>query len=148
MLKNAGLSTNVLPVKQVSDPASYQATVLGSAVYIGRWRKEAVKFLKVNENILAQRPVWIFSSGPTGEGDPVELLNGWRIPGGVEDVAGRILPRDIAVFHGHVDVDKLNFIERSMANNVEVPTGDFRDWGAITGWAISIAEVLKEDVLS
>ena len=73
VLRQAGLRTDVLPADRVSDLSSYQAVVLGSAVYISKWRKEAAKFLQANETVLAERQVWLFSSGPTGEGDPVEL---------------------------------------------------------------------------
>jgi menaquinone-dependent protoporphyrinogen oxidase len=148
VLREADLSPEVLPVKKVNNLDDYQAIIVGSAVYIGRWRKEAVNFLKANEKVLAQKSVWVFSSGPTGEGDAVELLDGWRIPGAVEETVQRIQPRDIVVFHGDVDVEKLNFIERSMVKNVESSVGDFRDWEAITVWAASIVEVLKEDVIS
>jgi hypothetical protein len=30
---------------------------------MGRWRKEAAKFLKANEKVLAEQLVWLFSSG-------------------------------------------------------------------------------------
>ena len=112
VLRQAGLRTDVLPTDRVSDLAAYEAVVLGSAVYIGRWRKEAVTFLKANEKVLAGQLVWMFSSGPTGEGDPVELTEGWRFPGKLQPIADRIQPRDIAVFHGAVDVKKLNPIEK------------------------------------
>ncbi|KPK03930.1 MAG: hypothetical protein AMJ56_18310 [Anaerolineae bacterium SG8_19] len=146
ILREAGLSADVLPVKKVGDLNSYTAVVLGSAVYIGQWRKEAVKFLKDNEKILAERPVWLFSSGPTGEGDPVELLEGWTLPGKVQPIAGRIQPRDIAVFHGALDPEELNFIERSMIKNVKAPVGDFRDWEVIEAWAAAVASELKQPV--
>jgi menaquinone-dependent protoporphyrinogen oxidase len=144
VLREAGLSTDVLPADRVGDLTPYQAVVLGSAVYIGRWRKEAVKFLKANEQALAERPVWLFSSGPTGEGDPVELLNGWDLPKGLQPVADRIKPRDIAVFHGDVNTEKLGLIEKWMIKNVKAPAGDFRDWDAITSWAEAIADTVKE----
>lgn len=80
VLRQAGLQADVLPTRRVSDLTPYQAVVLGSAVYIGKWRKEAVKFLQANEVVLAEKPVWLFSSGPTGEGDPLELTEGWRLP--------------------------------------------------------------------
>jgi len=96
---------------------------------------------------LAEKPVWLFSSGPPGEGDPVELAQGWRFPGKLQPIADRIGPRDIALFHGAVDVDKLNFIERWMLKNVKTPVGDYRDWEAIASWATAIAEELREEVL-
>jgi menaquinone-dependent protoporphyrinogen oxidase len=146
VLSQAGLRTDVLPADRVSDLSPYKAVVLGSAVYVGRWRKEAATFLKANEKVLAERPVWLFSSGPTGEGDPVELTKGWRFPGALQPIADRIQPRDIALFHGAADVKRLNLIERWMIKNVKAPFGDFRDWETITSWATVIADDLKERV--
>jgi menaquinone-dependent protoporphyrinogen oxidase len=143
VLQEEGLSVEVLPVGKAGDPAQYAAVVLGSAVYIGGWRKEAAKYLQDNEAALAKLPVWIFSSGPTGEGDPVELLKGWRLPPALQPVADRIQPREIAVFGGALDPAKMNFLDKMMIKNVKAPTGDFRDWEAVDAWARSIAAALK-----
>jgi menaquinone-dependent protoporphyrinogen oxidase len=40
--------------------------VLGSAVYYSSWLKEATEWVRRNRTVLAQRPVWLFSSGPRG----------------------------------------------------------------------------------
>ena len=61
VLRQAGLHTDVLPVKQVRDLTAHEAVILGSAVYIGQWRKDAIKFLRANEQTLAERSVWLFS---------------------------------------------------------------------------------------
>ena len=148
VLRGAGLRADVLPTDRVSELSAYQAVVLGSAVYIGRWRKEATKFLKANEKVLAEQRVWLFSSGPTNEGDPVEVLDGWRFPASLQPVADRIQPRDIAVFHGVLDEKNLNFLEKWMLKNVKAPLGDFRDWDAITAWATDIADQLKVEPLA
>jgi menaquinone-dependent protoporphyrinogen oxidase len=139
VLREAGLHVDVLPADRAGDVGAYRAVVVGSAVYIGQWRKEAVKFIKANERALAEKPVWLFSSGPMGEGDPEELTEGWRLPGKLQPIADRIGPRDIAVFHGAVNPGKLNAIERWMLKNVGTPAGDYRDWEAIGGWAAGIA---------
>ena len=144
VLGQAGLHADILQVDRVNNLASYKAVILGSAVYIGQWRKNAVKFLKINADTLSEQPLWLFSSGPTGEGDPVELIKGWRLPGKVQPIADRIQPRDCAVFHGDIRIEKMNMIEKWMIKKVKSPTGDFRDWDAITSWATSIANVLKE----
>jgi menaquinone-dependent protoporphyrinogen oxidase len=144
VLNSAGLKTDVLSIKQVSDPSQYNAVILGSAVYIGQWRKEAVKFLEANKTELTKKQVWLFSSGPTGEGDPVELLEGWDFPKGQKEIADRIQPQDITVFHGSVEPNKLNFLHKWMIGKVDAPVGDFRDWEAITSWATSIAVALTE----
>ena len=146
VILQAGLQTDVLPTDSVNDLAPYKAIVLGSAVYVGQWRKEAVAFLENNEKTMAKLPVWFFSSGPTGEGDPVQLMQGWRFPEALQPIADRIRPQDIALFHGAVDLKKLNPLHKWMVKKVESPVGDFRDWDAITSWATAIADVLKEDV--
>jgi menaquinone-dependent protoporphyrinogen oxidase len=145
VLRQTGLKTDVFPVGDLRDIAPYQAVILGSAVYIGSWPKETEAFLKAHEKILANRPLWLFSSGPTGEGDPVQLLNGWRLPVALRPVVDRIQPRDITVFHGYINPDKLNFVQKWVINSViKKPMGDFRDWEAIVAWTNTITVALKD----
>lgn len=145
VLRQTGLQTDVLPVDGVRDVNPYQAVILGSAIYIGKWPKEAVRFLHVQARTLADRPFWLFSSGPTGEGDPVELVEGQCLPSSLKPVVDRIQPRDIAVFHGYINPDKINSIEKwAIRSLVKKPFGDFRDWDAITSWAALIATTLND----
>lgn len=145
VLRQAGLQTDVLPVDGVRDVNPYQAVILGSAIYIGKWPREAVKFLQVQARTLADRPFWLFSSGPTGQGDPVELVEGQHLPSSLKPVVDRIQPRDIAVFHGYINPGKINSIEKwAIKSLVKKPFGDFRDWDAITSWAASIAATLND----
>lgn len=142
VLTEAGLDVDVRSAETVNDVTPYQAVILGSAVYAGQWRKEAAWFLESHQSELAQRPVWLFSSGPSGEGDPVELLDGWRLPESEKPIADRVSPRDVAVFHGNIDPDRLNLAERLIVKAVKGEFGDFRDWEAIRGWASEIASSL------
>ena len=144
VLCQKGLDIDVLSFGLISNLTQYDAVIIGSASYIGQWRKEAVKFLKSNEKWLSERPVWLFSSGPTGEGEPVQLTKGWRFPKSQQSTIDRIQPRDVAVFHGMIDTEKLNFFEKMILRIVKPSVGDFRDWNAITAWAEAIASELKE----
>lgn len=144
VLRQAGLQADVLPVDSIRDLSAYKAVILGSAIYVGKWHKEAVAFLKTNEKTLSHRPVWLFSSGPTGEGDPVQLVEGVRLPAVLQPVVDRIHPRDIAVFHGYINPAKMNFIEKwAITSLVKKPTGDFRDWDMIVKWTGTVADALK-----
>jgi menaquinone-dependent protoporphyrinogen oxidase len=139
-------SVAVRPVSGIHDLNPYDAVVLGSAVYIGQWRKEAARFLTAHESFLAQCPVWLFSSGPTGAGDPVDLMKGWRFPASLQPVADRIHPREIAFFHGKLDLDGLTIIDRLMVKGIGAPMGDYRDWIAIDAWAATIASALTASI--
>ncbi len=141
-MRQAGLRAAVHPAETVVDLEPYQAVVLGSAVYAGSWRKEAAEFLRSHEAGLAARPVWLFSSGPTGQGDPVTLMKGWRFPEALQPTADRIKPREIILFHGAMDLARMQFADRLIIKAMKTPAGDFRDWPAIEAWATAIAHEL------
>lgn len=61
-----GLQVDVEEVTTVHDVAGYDAYVIGSAVYMFHWMKEAKQFVSHNRKLLSDRPVWLFSSGPVG----------------------------------------------------------------------------------
>jgi menaquinone-dependent protoporphyrinogen oxidase len=144
VLQQEGLQVELLSAKQVADVSHYKAVVVGSAAYMFRWRKEVADLLTRNEKQLAEKPVWLFTSGPLEEGDPVKLLEGKIIPTALQPIVDRIKPRGITVFHGAVDMNKLNFFERFVFKRVKSPIGDFRKWDAITAWAKDIAGTLKK----
>jgi menaquinone-dependent protoporphyrinogen oxidase len=142
VLKREGLQADVLPVKSIKSLSEYKVVVIGSGVYIAKWRKEAARFLKSNEKLLSERLVWLFSSGPAGDGNPLEKLKGWKFPTDLQATADSIKPRDNTVFFGDINVSKMNFLEKWVIKNVKSPVGDFRDWDAINKWAMGIAEAL------
>lgn len=144
VIRRAGLPVEVASVDGIGDPSRYGAVVLGGALYVGKWPKGATAFLRTHEASLANRPVWLFSSGPTGQGDPLELVDGRPLPADVQPYADRIRPRAVAVFHGNIDPDRVNFIEKwAIKRVVKKPFGDYRNWDAIAAWATEIAETLK-----
>ena len=146
ILSESGLKVTVLAADRVMDVTPFDAVVLGSAVYGGNWREEAVQFLEDYRASLTKIPIWLFSSGPMGAGDPVALTQGWHFPSAQLPIANHIHARDIALFNGVLDVDKLSFIEKQVIKEFQSPSGDFRDWNAIRNWAVSIAVSLRPEV--
>ena len=140
------VQVDIRSVEVVEDISPYDAVIVGSAVYMAQWQATAVDFLKKHELELAQRPVWLFSSGPIGQGDPATLLKGWEFPEALQALATRIKPRDIALFHGNLDPTELNLLERSAVKLIHAKFGDSRDWNMIRVWAGSIAQVLRTEV--
>jgi menaquinone-dependent protoporphyrinogen oxidase len=143
ILSQHSFLVDVLPVNEVTSLIPYQAIIAGSAVYFGQWRHHTSRFLRKNKHELAKKKTWLFSSGPTGNGNPVEIMKGWKYPPTLQSVISTIKPCDIALFHGHLNLDTLNVFERFIVNKLKVPAGDFRKWDAIEIWAKQIAEQLS-----
>lgn len=71
-LSEASLEVDCLESGDVEDVSPYDAIVLGSAVYMKRWRGDAKHFLRRHSKQLAERPLWVFSFGPVGDPDQPE----------------------------------------------------------------------------
>jgi menaquinone-dependent protoporphyrinogen oxidase len=142
LLKYPQLAVELAHVEDVRDLTCFNVVVLGSAIYMGQWRDGAANFLKKHEQELTERIVWLFSSGPIGEGDPKTLMKGWLFPENLQSYADCIKPRDIMLFHGKLERDWLNIFEKAAITFVKSETGDSRDWNMIRNWAKSIAETL------
>ena len=145
VLRRRGLEADVVRCKDVDDATGYDAYVVGSAAYMFRWRKDARKFVRRNADVLAARPVWLFSSGPVGT-DTVDakghdVLEG-AVPKEWAEFGPAISPRGMQVFFGAFQLEKLRGVDRmaKWAPADAMPVGDFRDWAAIEAWAGAIAD--------
>jgi menaquinone-dependent protoporphyrinogen oxidase len=138
-LRQLGKEAETRSVDEVSDPESYEAFVIGSAVYYGSWLKEATEWVRRNQAVLAARPVWLFSSGPLG----TEVKDAEPQPKELADVRETIGPLDQRIFFGALEHSRLSFAERMMVKAVRAPEGDFRDWQAIEAWAACVARDLR-----
>ena len=137
-LRQLGKEAEARPMNAVEDPESYEAFVIGSAVYYGSWLKEAMEWVHRNQAVLAKRPVWLFSVGPLG----VEVKDTEQQPKEIAEFQQAIRPRGEHIFFGSLDHSKLSFPERMIVKAVRASEGDFRDWEAIEGWTASIAQDL------
>lgn len=138
-LRRRGLAVEVRGPEGDPDPASYDAAVIGSAVYLGRWMPEARAYVDRNRAKLQNMPVWLFSSGPLGEDDLQPKGDPFRL----SDLMEATGARDHRMFAGRLDKDDLGLRERLLAKVVMAPEGDFRDWPATWTWADEIADALS-----
>lgn len=139
-LGRMGLVPEVRPVDEVGDLRNYDAVILGSAVYIGRWRKEALRFGQRHASELRQRPVWLFESGPTDS----SADEGKAVPAkAAAELAKEIGARQHVVFGGKFGPEQVGRFTRSMiAKSDESPYGDFRNFDRIRDWARAVAAEL------
>jgi menaquinone-dependent protoporphyrinogen oxidase len=138
-LAHHGLTVEVTEPGAVTSLERYDAVVLGSSVYAGRWQPTAKKMVERLAPALRERPVWLFSSGPLG--DPLKPPA--HEADEVSDMIVITKAREHRVFPGRIDKAKLNLGERAVVSALRAPVGDFRDWDEIKAWAGSIAAVLN-----
>ncbi|MCU0522841.1 MAG: flavodoxin domain-containing protein [Anaerolineae bacterium] len=143
VLREAGVPTAVIPARQVRDLSPYGAVVLGSGAYMFHWLKDASRLLKSLAAEPSGRPVWLFTSGPTGQSDTDAFPEGVKLPKGLLAIADGLHPRDVAVFAGVLDMTKLNRFERFVMTKMKAVPGDYRNWDTIDAWARGIAEALS-----
>jgi len=133
---------DVRGVGDVEDVTGYDAVVMGSAVYVGRWMDSARRFVLAHASALRNRPVWLFSSGPVGDpavpdteaADAAELAE-------VVDAQGT------RTFAGRLRPAELSLPERARIRDIHAAEGDYRDWAEIREWALDIADTLAAATL-
>lgn len=148
-LRDGGLDVELASVDAAPDPTRFDACVIGSAVYTGRWREEARAFVRAWAPRLRDRPVWLFSSGPLGD-DPVDSqgrdLRETAAPDEATRLVAMVDARDHRVFFGALNPDDLSVAARTArllpSVRRRLVEGDFRDWDAIEAWADGIAAYL------
>jgi len=149
-LRAKGIEAEVWPVKAAPDLARYDAFVIGSALYMFHWMKEAASFVRRNQTALAGRPVWLFSSGPLGDDVVNEKGQDPRVAAGpkeLDELKAAVAARGHHVFFGAYQRGKPiglgeRFVALMPAARDALPEGDFRDWDEIERWAERIAAEL------
>ena len=151
ILTLAGQHAEARPVQQAGDLGGYEGFVIGSAAYSAHWLKDATAFVMSNRDLLADRRVWLFSSGPLGTGATDAKGVDLRTTAEPKEIPGlreAIHPRDHHVFFGALDPGRLTFAEKTLrklpAARAMMPEGDFRDWTEVEVWARNIAQELSQ----
>jgi menaquinone-dependent protoporphyrinogen oxidase len=135
VLRAEQLSTAIESADAVADLEGFRAVVLGGSIYMGRWHKDANRFLHRHHDALGELPFAVFALGP-GRDTPEDFAQSRKqldhALAGEHDLA----PRTIAVFGGVIDPERLRFPFNHMH------AVDLRDWPAIQAWAAGLPELL------
>jgi len=145
-LHSAAIDADLRDVSEISSIRGYDAIILGSAVYMGKWLPEARDFPEHHRVAMSKLPVWLFSSGPLGEEDAMPHYG----PKELAVATGDADVRDHHIFVGKLEPEGLGFGEkvavkmvRAALGDYRAPYGDFRNWDEIRGWAREIAAELQ-----
>jgi menaquinone-dependent protoporphyrinogen oxidase len=134
-LRRGGNIVYVHGAATVADVSTYDAVVLGGALYMGRWHRDARRFLELHHEALTRVPFAVFALGPPS----LEKEAGSREQ--LQHALGRghAEPDAVAIFGGVVDPAKLRFPFNHM------PETDARDWEAIERWALDVLRLVERE---
>jgi len=127
-----GWSVEVRPAADATSVTQVDAVVVGGALYMNRWHRDAVRFVKRHAAALRDLPVWFFSSGPlddsarSGVVAPVAQVNA---------LAADIEIKGHMTFGGRLTSDAKGFVASRMA---KTHAGDWRDPQQVREWVHQI----------
>ncbi|HEY60080.1 MAG TPA: hypothetical protein G4N92_05285 [Anaerolineae bacterium] len=135
-----GASVDVKLAKEVVGISSYDAIVLGSAIYMSNIISDAAKFLEKFQADLKDKPTAYFIVCLTMKEDTNvnrETVSSWLQP--ARDL---VQPVGEGLFAGVLDFNKLSPLYHLIMKGMKETEGDYRDWGAIRAWTSEIQPAL------
>ncbi len=135
-----GATVDVRPVKSVTSLDGYRAVVAGSAIRMGAWLPEAVKFVETNQARLQQVPTAIFTVHLQALDDSQESQKQRETY--IEPLRKLFTPGQAGFFAGRMDFSKLSLFERTISKAMKAQEEDKRDWDKIRAWAEGLLPAL------
>lgn len=143
-LARSGLSVDVVAIRDIKDISPYDAVVIGSPLYMGKWLIEARDFVQRFKKPLNQRNISVFSAGYSLRERTRENLQ--SAEAALDEVRTHINPSHTAFFAGMVDPDRMSVADREITRMGGVEPGDFRDWDNIREWAGNLGDDLRSRI--
>lgn len=137
-LRKCGFDVDVKPAREVGRRlAGYDAVVVGGALYMRHWHRDARRFVWTHRRQLSERPTFFFSSGPL-DGRMRET----DIPAtrGVQRLMALVGATQHVTFGGRLSEDVHGHVAAAMAKK---HSGDFRDEANVRTWARHLADELQ-----
>jgi menaquinone-dependent protoporphyrinogen oxidase len=141
-LRSRGLDVTLTEPEAVASIDDYDAFVVGSAIYMGHWLDSGVEFVHRFAPALAERPVWLFSSGPVGDPQRKLVQKMTSDPLELPELVRLTQARDHRIFAGKLSGNDLSGPGRLSLFLFRGIEGDWRDWPSVERWAAEIGEAL------
>ncbi|HEX5753991.1 MAG TPA: flavodoxin domain-containing protein [Archangium sp.] len=132
-LERHGFDVEVTSVGKVSRLDTFDAVIVGGALYANRWPSNVRWFVGRHLSRLRQVPVWFFSSGPLDDSAEHQDIPATRQVG---VLAERVGARGHITFGGRLERDAKGFPASAMAKE---HSGDWRNPEHIRAWADRLA---------
>ena len=140
VLSSEGYETDCAEVQTITSTEGYDAFVVGSPIYMGKWLVEAMDFLRLNASSLQKVPVAAFSVGGT-------LKEENEVTKAMAEKAFQALqiyfiPTTTTKFAGKISLQEAAWKDRQILKMVKAEEGDFRNWDEIEAWALELPSLL------
>jgi len=135
-LRHEGLEVDVLPSGAAAKVRTFDAAIVGGALYANRWHPDARRFVNRQEGRLRAVAVWFFSSGPLDTSAERQTIPPTRQ---VRILMDRVGAQGHVTFGGRLTPDARGFPARAMAKK---HSGDWRRPELIRAWASDVARAL------
>ena len=143
VLCRLGHQVDVRQAGKVKEVSPYQAAIIGSAIYAGKWLDEATELVKAQQPALARLPTAYFLACLTMKDDtPQARAKSLAYLDPLRKEAPAVLPLAVGLFPGAVDFKKMSFVHRAMLKAMGAPEGDFRDLAAVKAWSSQLGPAL------
>ena len=145
VLRESGIDVDVRSVKDVTDIASYDSLILGSAIWAGKPLPEMQRFVAAQRGAMARLPVAYFILCDTlREYTPA---NRQVALGYLASLRKLHEPVSVGLFAGRRDFSRVHPLLAWVLKRVfRLVEGDFRDWSQIRAWAATVAAQLTPGV--
>lgn len=140
-LERRGLTADVRAAAQAPPPTGYDAVLAGSPLYVRHWDASVLTYLRRHTADLAERPTWLFQSGPCG---PQDEVSAEPTPRAVTRFCTRTGTAVPVTFGGNLDPARATSWLTAKVTRGPL-SGDFRDWDEIRSWADGVAGQLISD---
>lgn len=135
-LQRHGFEVETVSVDEVTGLDTFDAVIVGGALYANRWPSSVVRFVGRHLERLRAMPVWFFSSGPLDDSAERQDIPATRQVG---VLAERVGARGHITFGGRLERDVKGFPAQAMAQE---HSGDWRNPEHIRAWADRLATEL------
>jgi menaquinone-dependent protoporphyrinogen oxidase len=139
-----GYKVTVSPISEVKNPGAYDAVVIGSPLYMGKWLAEARDFVSRFRHPLNERPVAVFSVGYSLKDRTMTHFRSGE--DALDAIRIFINPISTGFFPGRVDPDLMSPADKEMIRLGSVTPGDFREDALVRSWAKTLAGSLSKEV--
>jgi menaquinone-dependent protoporphyrinogen oxidase len=119
----------------MAGPLDADLVIVGGALYMNRWHRDARRFVAAHQRELLDLPVWLFSSGPL---DDSARAGDLAPVGQVQAAAVRVEAHGHMTFGGRLEEHPKGFLARQMAKKL---AGDWRDPVQVEEW---VQQILRE----